>query len=622
MRLALLLAVLTMGLLLGRAALEPSLAERVRQEAEYWGFGERVAFGSLDLDLPYRLGVRDITLHDLDGSVVARMDLVDVMLAPSLGDDLPLRVDRVSGRGGRIEIRTGTSSVLDVPFIRAITDMVRTIVALVPDEGPSSPMPPLGFRDLEVVIWAPGTAIMRFSDVSVMVTRDQVTRLVTAVMSMRELGGELVLTFSGNGLERIDSSDLLMGPAFALILGDGWGNVLANVFAPMGRVDMAVWALEGDLPEFDGVLRKADLEPPGLPFPLSVDELQFSMRDGVLAIPNTSLQFPEGRADVTMTGSLSHLDAVIRVHESAFKQSYLSLIPAWRDARFLECGDGGLFELALRLRYGSVDGPELMDAVDFSPRIEGGGGFLLPRARLTSLGLEVRDLMGRFTVDQDTIFGNDVSARLAGGRLRLGGTVNVELGTYELDLRAEDVDVERLHAMIHPKDHCGNDLAGWLQGSVASRGTFGDPMGAETHGQVAVRAGKFLETNLLTSIFQRAAVDGVDPRDDQRLGMVFTVNGRRLYLDPVYINLGSLGLTGTGWVDEQGRLALELLLFRDLDGFLGDVLRFLNRNLFLQIAVRGSLNDPLVSTYPVGVVTRNLAEAAAFVAGILKDEDG
>jgi hypothetical protein len=376
-------------------------------------------------------------------------------------------------------------------------------------------------------------------------------------------------------------------------------------------------------PLIRGELRAAEFAAPRIPFPLTVESLRFEVVDDILAIEDTLVGYPGGSAQVRVTGDLHSLDVTIEIVDGVFRRSYLSLIPGFDSLGGFRCADEGAFELTLRLLYGIPGGrvSSDQDTASTVPRITGGGGFHLPHAWLEQPRVDVHDLMGRFTINQGVLALDDVSATLAGGRVRAGGMLGLADEDFELEVRVEDVDLEAAHDAIHPTRSCGNDFAGWLQGEVRVKARYNDLFGMQADGQFGVLSGKFMETTLITSIFRRASMEGVETRDDQRLGAIFTVQGRRMYLDTIGVDLGSLGLTGTGVVDEHGHIDLELVLVRNLKGLLGDVLGFLQNNLLLQVEVQGTLGDPEVTTYPVAVITRSLTQAVEFFADALAAED-
>ncbi|RKY22154.1 MAG: hypothetical protein DRQ55_02085 [Planctomycetota bacterium] len=620
-------------LLLGalRLGLELAVEDLVRRQMDALNLGRTAQFGSLDVDLPNRLGLRDLKLIDPeDGAVLATVDRLNINLALEWGAEYPAYVKTIEGRGGRVEVRTGTPSVLGVPLVRALVDLVGAIVDLIPEDEPgqagAGPPPPLVlFHDVEVVVWSPSKPVMRYPCMEVDVLYNRETGATTANVTPLETGGKLTMVFRDGGLDELLLDDMLVGPALELMAGEGWGEDIASVFAPLGRVDLHVVGIMSDRASLGGELRDADLDAPGVPFPLHIERLTFQVDGDQLNIEPTRVEFPGGSASVFLTGSLDSLDISINIEDNAFHQSYLSLLPGWDQLSGLHCEDAGSFDLSLRLVFGAPGGRfrESDPEQRLAPRVSGGGGFHLEHAWLADPRIDVYDLMGRLTVSDDALRIAEVSATVAGGRVRATGDVGLEDGHFSLDLLAEDIDIEAAHDVIHPLGACGNDFAGWLSGSLEASGSIDDIMASKAKGSFRVFSGQFMESNLITSIFRRAAVDGGELREDQRLGAEFNIKQGHLNLETLAVDLGSLGLTGTGWIDQNGRISLELVLVRSLDGALGDVIGFLQNNLLVQVEVRGTLNQPDVRTYPVAVITRSLSQAVEFFARAFGEgEDG
>lgn len=621
MRIAATVAVLALLLLGARLGLEPGLDGEARRWLDEAGLLQHASYERLEFDLPWRLGARGLQLLDAyDGTLVGRLDSLAVQLVAGLGEAGPVQVQRVVGHGGRVEIRTGADEITAIPFIRSLIGLIDAIVDAVPagDGGSPVPMPRLEFRDIEAVVHADGHPLLRYPGIDVDIVEDHPGGDVTVTIVTGGGRGELVLVFDGEQLTRIAASDLVVGPSIELLLGRSWGSIVADLLAPVGRVDLEVLEPASDSPRVMGEVRDARLQPLGLPFPLELDRLPFRMLDGRLLIENGPVRFPEGSATLDVSGNLETLDIAVAVHDSAFRASYLALVPAWRKLSGVRCEDGGSFDLALRMRLvGQPEAGAPGGELPFAPQVSGGGGFHVARLHLDELGLAVDDLMGRFRVEEDALVLSDLSATVSGGRVRVDGVLGLADDHFELDVAVEDLDVERFHEAIHPGNTCGNDLAGWLQSSLTASGSFADLLETTLAGQLSVRSGKLMETNLLTSIFSGAGLLRVPRRDEQRLGMVFSAHGRRLYVDPVALDLGPLALTGTGWVDETGRLGLQLVLIEHANDLIGQVLGFIQRNLLLQIEVTGSLNHPVVRAYPVAVITRSLAQALDFFAWAL-----
>lgn len=616
-RLAVTLALAALLLAAGRLVLEGAAEGRARAELERLGLAPHARFQRLEASLPTRLGAAELELLDpWDGAVVGRLAELAAEFAPGPAGGLLPAFQRVVGRGGRAEIRTGADDVREVPFVRAISGLVSAILEATPDTPDDVWGPLVALRDIEAVVWAPGQSLLRYPLVDVEIQYDGTRQSTPVRIRTVDDGGELVLTFVDEGLAAISTRDLRVGPALALILGGEWGPALGALLGASGRLDLDARGLFDGEPSFHGELRDAVLEPPGLPFPLDVERLAFELRDGQLRIEPTRVHFPDGVAQVSVGGTLDHVLARLAIPDARFRASLLGLLPSGDDLGGFGCADDGSYELFLELEtVGSAADGEV------ELKLTGRGGVHISQLWWERPRLEIHDLLGRFEVRQDELVLTDLSATLGGGRVRGAGLIGLSEGSFDLSLSAEDIDVGVLHDAVHGPDAPDLRPSGYLQGDLSARGRFDDLFASEATGQFSVRAGRFMETSLLMSIFRSADVDGVEPRDDQRIVAAFQLLGRRLFLDPLAVDLGSLGLTGSGWVDERGGLSLDLVLVRDPGGVLGDLLAFLQRNLLLAVEVRGTLAGPTVRTYPVAVLTRSLTLAVEFLAGMMSEAE-
>jgi len=98
-------------------------------------------------------------------------------------------------------------------------------------------------------------------------------------------------------------------------------------------------------------------------------------------------------------------------------------------------------------------------------------------------GYQANNVQAKMDIVDKNITIHECKADMFGGQVAATGQVQPEIGSYDLDVKAQHIDVKNFADMVP-------DLSGYADGAVAVKGT-GDLAGAEIQGTVAMGQGEF-----------------------------------------------------------------------------------------------------------------------------------
>lgn len=613
MRTALVLATLVLSAAAGWWSLDELTFDLVHEQIDRRGMGGRLSFGRMELDLPRRISVFDTVMRDAsDGQAVLQLDRIDFAL--DMGwegswDGRPkVKLINVDCRGGRISIvptPDGLGSMVETlgETIAAIGALVRELRDLDAPEPPPGGMPPLLFRDLDLVLRSDPWPLQHFPGTTVLVARQGDG--VDATIDFGGGGGRLVLGFN-EGLQRLEAVDLVLTPAIVRLIGEPWGPLFARLFRPHARADLLVTGF-GDGPlDLHGTLRDAVIVSSWLPFPLGPINIPIELEAGRLSVQTDAASFEGGTLLANISGSADDLELSFRVRNAAFRESFLELLPTYREQEFVLADDGGQFDLDLRLHWNFELGT--------APTVSGGGGFHVQSVDLAVFNLAVRDVVGRFEVFDEALTVPELSGLCAGGSFSGSGTLDLVDNRFGLVLSLKELDLAELQASTAPEVAAQHPLAGSVAGWLRCEGDVDRLELTQGEGEFSIRAGRFAESRLLTTIREALTLGPAERRNDQRLLAEVTLRNGILTFDRFSVDLGLLALTGQGQLDRERALNLDLVLMREPEGFLGSLWGFIQRSLIMQVQVTGNLDQPEVAVYPLGVISRPLQAVIDFLS--------
>lgn len=627
-RLAVLLALLVLLLSAGYLAVDRQLTRVVRDELQTATLHELVDFGSLHIE-PFEYAVFSrISLHDPDsGERVAHVDelFIDFELDWDWDGSTRFEVTGLRGRGGQALLSWhGDDLILE----RAITALIERVEASLPPgdpDTPAPPIPPMTFDDVDVLVHAEGEALDRFPRTNVRVLdlgQNILLRVQTgdAARGVRRAGrrsllvaaggleeGEAQIQFDKRGrLARVETRGFPISPALVRIEPEN-GAQLGRELAPHGLLDLiAVTGADG-LPVVTGTLRDAQLSIPFLGFDLHPTSIPFAVSGGVGTVDKAEVDFAGGTAIVSLDDRAGGMEITLDVRDADFREEFLELLPSYRGRRELRCRDGGRFDLQLAIHF---------DDEHTLPRVEGRGGFHILDVRLeTKIGeLRFDSVVGSFEAQEDELIFPEVSARLASGIVAGSCTISGPLDEYDLQVRVEDVDLSLLHHDLSPAGHVEHEIAGWLQGSMALRGT---PGASETFGgdaRFSIRAGNMWDTPLLEAILLALPIASRDRTGRQSVEAQLLFFPDRISVEAMRLVSDLFTLEGTGSVGWDGRLDLQMVPAIPL-GLLGRLLEAVQRSLLVNLRVEGTLERPRVLAIPLDMVTSPVRRAVRALLG-------
>jgi len=623
-RTTLFLALLAAAALAGLLAVEQRLPDLVRRQLQTHGYDDLLAFESLELPSPERVVVRGASLRDLvTGEPTAWLDHLEIRLDGGLAEGRAPELLAIEGRAGRCLLRQGPAGE-EMTFVRVLIALIERILEQLggPDRphDPDRRLPPMTFTDLDVAVHAPGWPVTRLSGVRATVRDDgEATRVVVDPPDQ----GELRMAFDRTGMRSLHIDGLRADPALIHVI-PYVGPYLAEGLQPEGRVDVTVLVDRVPTPDdpdgevvvdVDGSATDLVLRSPWVPVPLGPMVTRFRYAHDELHVDDAIVQLPGGSLRASIGGPLTDLDVRLSVHEAEFRRWMIELVPGLRDVDLLRIHDGGAFDLDLTLEGFDVEG-------EAKPRVRGQGGFHVRRTDVLTPGapLELRDVVGRFEIDDVELIIPRLSARVAGGNVTGEGTLLLDALTYDTTLRVEDVDVARLHPTLHG-GRTPHALAGWLQGEATLFGVLDGESLPNAFGQASVRAADLWDTPLIEALLLALPDDIEESRGRQRVEASFSTGAERVNLDSIRIASEVFTLTAEGaWIGFDGRLFLNGSVFQVPFGFVGRAVQLLADQLLLKVEVRGSLDDPRVTPVPLPVVTGPIRSLFRAVGGLFSDD--
>lgn len=599
-----LLLLLALAAAAGWASLDRLAEGELRRQLARRGLAGLADHGQLALDLPDTAVLTGVTLRDpLDGRLIGELDELVFRLERDPGGDPPLVLGGVWGRGARI-VLVPDETEYALGIVRGLDRLISAIVELVdeltgPDEPGAEPLPlpPLEFRDIDLTVRCPGRPLEHYPGSRVFIDDDETGYLVIARIFIGEDLGELRLTFhADDGLVRISAHDLVVSTTITQLIPEPWGSLLARTFRPSGRIDFVLEGFAEDQElSLRGELHEAVLRPAAVALPVGPATFPFSMKDGRLRVERVAVPYAGGTVEVTALGTEDVVDIELSVRGADLSGAVSMLVPDGAGAGDLPVAlsEAGRFDTDLTLQGSLSRGLSV---------VGGSGGFHVESVTLTELGVTLEDVVGRFAVRDDVIDVDRLSALCAGGGLRGAVTVDLVERTLRGDVDLLDIDIARLR----PPDPEGP--TGWLQGAVSVQGRLDALHDLASEGQLSLRAGRFAEAPLVAELGAAlAGALGEDrrPRDEQRVALHFEGVGDTFLLDKLRLDIGALVLAGTGRLEGDRRLALDLYLI-SREGLISQIVSLVGEAL-VQVAVRGTLQEPRVNTYLGAVVTRPLA---------------
>lgn len=216
--------------------------------------------------------------------------------------------------------------------------------------------------------------------------------------------------------------------------------------------------------------------------------------------------------------------------------------------------------------------------------------------RLDDARMVVGYVDGRLTIDNlaGAFEGGELvalGAGAAGSRKALGIDLSPPY-RFDLALSLEDVELDRLLRGVFPSSIADQGLVD-LQLSLS--GTPGDVRGLSGVGSVRLDEGRLWSIPVARALFYQLGIP--DTAIFDRMRARFQLRDGRLEGSYLEIKSSLLNLIGSGWLDLDGRLAMDLeVRYSILDrlGSLNRLLYWLNDNLW-RVAARGDLTRPRVS---------------------------
>jgi len=612
MRTALSLGALALATVGSWWALDDLASDAVREQIQLNGLEQQLSFSGLELDLPRGVALLDVALADETGSHdVVQLSRLDIDLAVGWDEGLTAELMGIDGRGGRVAI-VPTADTLG-SMVASLIDVIATIVDLVDEasEGDdSSDLPPLWFHDLDVVLLADSWPLENYPGSQVLVAQNGQT--IDATIDFGGGGGRLVLVFGSGGLERLATEDLMLTPGIVRLIGEPWGPLLARLTRPQGRADLQITALHQDLPDIHGVIREAVIDSPLIPVPLGPLTLPLDLTAGKLSVTTEPWSFNEGSMVANIEGTAEGLDLAITIRDGGFQETLLGLVPVYGEQDVVRCRDGGQFDLDLELSWDFDLGA--------TPAVTGQGGFHVQAIDLEGLGLTLDDVVGRLEVSGERLVVPEVTGLVAEGGFTGSGELDLADNRFRLDLSLKELNLADLQGSLAPELARENPLAGWVAGRVLCSGDMDNLDQMQGRGELAIRAGRFAESRMLTLIRQALTLGPAERRNDQRLVAELNLWDGILTINQLSVDLGLLALTGQGRVDRDGALDLYLLLMSEPEGVLGSLWGFIQRNLICEVQVTGPFERLDVAVFPVGVISKPLQAAIDFLS-VWRDED-
>jgi len=609
LRTALLLATLVLFAAAGWWSLDGLALDLVHERIGQAGLGGRLAFGRLESDLPRRVSVFDTVMRDApDGQDVLQLERLDFMLDVNWDSEPKMLLTSVDGKGGRISIvptADGLGAMVETlaETITAISALVRELSDEKTPKREAGGMPPLLFRDIDLVLRSDSWPVQHFPGTSVRVSRGSAG--VDAVIDLGSGGGRLVLGFGDEGLHRLEAVDLVLTPAIVRLIGEPWGPLFARLLRPRARADLVIIASGEGLPELHGTLREAVIDSPRIPFTLGPLTIPLEFKDGRLSVRIEPTAFESGTLEVTVLGTEDDLDLAFRVRAASFQEAFLELLPVYRGQEFVAAHDGGRFDLDLALHWNFKLNPV--------PVVSGGGGFHVQMVDLPVFHIAVSDVVGRFEVSDEELKVPELSGQCAGGSFNGSATLDLVDNRFAVKLSLAEMELADLRASIAPEVAEEHPITGTVAGWLRCEGDVDRFELTRGRGEFTIRAGRFAESRLLTRIREALTLGPAEQRNDQRLKAEIKLWDGILTFDRVIVDLGLLALTGQGQLNREGALKLDLLLMDGPGGLLGELWGLIQRGLLVQVQLTGSLDRPEVAVYPLGVISRPLEKVIDFL---------
>ncbi|MFT7465095.1 MAG: hypothetical protein ACI9EF_003458 [Pseudohongiellaceae bacterium] len=613
MRTALTLAALCLAVVVAWWSLDDVFADAVSEQAVTLGLAEQLSFGAVESDLPHGVALIDVVLRDAaSGREVVQLGRADFELRAGWNDGLDVELMAVNGVGGRISIeptKDGLGGMVDT-LIDVIVAIVETLEAASTPGEPRGALPPLLFRDLDVVVLADSWPLENYQGSRVLVAQNG--DAVEATIDFGGGGGRLVLRFGPDGLDRIDTVALALTPGIVRLIGDPWGPLLARLARPRGLADLVITRLDQELPDVHGVVREGVIDSPWVPLPLGPLTLPLELTAGELKVTTEPWPFENGTMKAQIEGNADALTLVLSIRDGDFHEGLLSLVPAYGQQQVLRCGDGGKFDLDLTLAWDFERGA--------TPHISGSGGFHVQTMTLPEFGLTLEDVVGRLQVVDDRLRVPEVTGLCADGGFSGVGELDLVDSRFQVDVDLKELNISALQESLAPELAATSPLAGWLAGRLHCEGDLDRVDLVQGQGEFFVRAGRFAESRALTLIRQALTLGPTEQRNDQRLQAELRYGKEILTVERISVDLGLLALTGQGQVDANGVVDLDLLLMKEPAGFLGSLWGFIQKSLIVQVDVTGPVDEVEVAVYPLGVISRPLQAAMDFLTA-WRDEE-
>jgi translocation and assembly module TamB len=208
-------------------------------------------------------------------------------------------------------------------------------------------------------------------------------------------------------------------------------------------------------------------------------------------------------------------------------------------------------------------------------------------------GYQAQNVQATIDMVDKNITIHKFKAELFGGQVAATGQVQPEIGSYDLNVQAQHIDMKNFADLVP-------DLNGYVDGSVAVKGT-GDLAGAEVQGTMAMGQGEF------SGIPFASLTSG------------FYYHGGNAIVDYLNIGLGEQGMVTAKGTIEQRTLALQLyghdipleLFSKDLGSTVEGIGQFNGE-------IHGTLSTPEITANFAAVNGEILSQPFTQVAGIAR----